>query len=573
MTNLGNRVFLIVVFYFFSTILSSCGLIEPGSRPSTLDLEENTDPPCAYFYFLWGSHAENEQKYEEALEAYEKAAICDPGADYISEKIPFLLIKLNRLEEATSWLEDYLREHPDKSVHRFLLARLKIQTGANSEAIELYSEALRQDPGNKNIQLRLGLLYSEEKQFDRAKTIFKTLLVENPDLYFANLYLARLLSQTEKNDEAALYYARALTINWSIELTYEIANFYITIENYEQSLELYTSILDHDPEEDKAALGVIQSLLYLKRHKEALEKLESYRDNSEEPHKIDLIIAQILINNNAYSEAEQLLAPLLVEHPSSELYYLLGVTLYEQKKYTETLETLQHISPGSEEYEYAIYLQVKIHRKAEQPEEAIALLEGVIGSSESKSPIFYLYLATLYQDKKDINKALETLAKGISLFPLNERLHYEYANLLDKTGQSEAAVSIMQKLIEIQPDHADALNFIGYYWADNNKNLNEALQLIQRAASLKPQSGYIRDSLGWVYYRLGEFDKAIIELEKALRLEPDDPYIYDHLGDSYKAVSDKEKALETYRKAIDMFEVNEKKKAIQDKIDALLEKQ
>ncbi len=110
----------------------------------------------------------------------------------------------------------------------------------------------------------------------------------------------------------------------------------------------------------------------------------------------------------------------------------------------------------------------------------------------------------------------------------------------------------MQKIIELKPDHAAALNFVGYSWAEDKVHLDKALGYIQRAIELKPDNGYIRDSLGWVYFRLGRIGEAIKELEAAVRLSPDDPAILEHLGDVYLEAGRERQALETYRKALQL---------------------
>ncbi len=533
--------------------------------------EEKADFSCAYFYFLWGTHAEYDNHLNEALEAFEKATICDPAAEYIAEKIPIILIKLGKMDEAVTWLQAYLLEHPEKTVQRFLLARLKIQVGAIQEAIDLYKEALTYEPLNRNVLLRLGLLYGQLKQYEKAKSIFHNLLDKDPQLYFAHLYLARLFSQTGDFDSAAEKYERALAINWSHELVYEIADFFHLLKQHEKALSLYALILANDNEDERAILGSVQSLLYLDRYEEALKMLTSLRRLSKEPYKIDLIIAQILINRNTYPEAERLLNSVISEHSSSEAYYLLGVGFFEQKKFAKALEALKQIDKNAEEYEYTIYLQVKIFSETHQFEKARDLLVENIAEEKTRKPVFYTYLASLYQDNDNLTAALKTLSTGVIDYPQNERLHFEYGLVLETTGKSEQAISVMKKVLELQPNHPEALNFIGYTWANNNQNLELALEYIQQAVLIRPDSGYIRDSLGWVYFRLGNFEQAKIELENALALEPADPHIYDHLGDIYRAMTNREKALEEYRKALEMFTEDDKKKTVQDKIDALSE--
>ena len=127
----------------------------------------------------------------------------------------------------------------------------------------------------------------------------------------------------------------------------------------------------------------------------------------------------------------------------------------------------------------------------------------------------------------------------------------------------------MEELLIIDPDHAEALNFVGYSWADANHRLEEALDYIIRAVELKPGNGYIQDSLGWVHFRLGNLDLARSELLGALSLLPEDPHIHDHLGDVYLKIGDKAKALDLFKKALKLFDDKDKKERVQKKIDAL----
>jgi tetratricopeptide (TPR) repeat protein len=164
---------------------------------------------------------------------------------------------------------------------------------------------------------------------------------------------------------------------------------------------------------------------------------------------------------------------------------------------------------------------------------------------------------------------MSVMEAAVSLYPDNPQLLFEYGLLLDRNGMDDQAILKMEKVLELQPDHADALNFIGYTWADKNVRLREALAYIQKAVALKPDNGYIVDSLGWVYYRLGDYPRAVEELERALGLAPEDPHIYDHLGDAYRGLNNTARALDRYKKAFEMFEDEKKKSAVKQKIDVL----
>jgi Flp pilus assembly protein TadD len=99
--------------------------------------------------------------------------------------------------------------------------------------------------------------------------------------------------------------------------------------------------------------------------------------------------------------------------------------------------------------------------------------------------------------------------------------------------------------------------------------LDTALKYIKKAVELKPDNGYILDSLGWVYFRLGRLNEARDVLEKALKLTADDANIHDHLGDVYRALHDFEKARKAYQKAVELYSDQEKKAAVEKKLNEL----
>lgn len=127
----------------------------------------------------------------------------------------------------------------------------------------------------------------------------------------------------------------------------------------------------------------------------------------------------------------------------------------------------------------------------------------------------------------------------------------------------------MREVISLNPEHANALNYLGYTFADKGIHLDEALELVQKALKLKPDSGYITDSLGWVYYKKGEYVRAVTELEKAIELTPDDPIITEHLGDSYLKVNLLKKALKFYERALQLKPKEDQLNRLRKKIKAI----
>jgi tetratricopeptide (TPR) repeat protein len=151
--------------------------------------------------------------------------------------------------------------------------------------------------------------------------------------------------------------------------------------------------------------------------------------------------------------------------------------------------------------------------------------------------------------------------------PGDADLYYDLGVIYSESGRDDRALELMNRVLELDADHSSALNFVGYTWADQGERLDEAEQLIRRAIELRPDDGYITDSLGWVHYQRGlkllaagsadqarrSFGEAIEQLERALELlERDDPVITWHLGDAYRSVSRFDDAISAYRRALDL---------------------
>ena len=113
------------------------------------------------------------------------------------------------------------------------------------------------------------------------------------------------------------------------------------------------------------------------------------------------------------------------------------------------------------------------------------------------------------------------------------RLFYVRGIAFERLGEWPKAEADFLRALELEPDQPLVLNYLGYTWVEQGRNLDEARTMIEKAIELRPDDGYIVDSLGWVAYRLGDFEEAVYQLELAVELVPGDPIINDHLGDAY----------------------------------------
>ncbi|WP_456387441.1 tetratricopeptide repeat protein [Desulfolithobacter sp.] len=535
-------------------VLGGCGqrVGQTGGREMA-SLAEEPDFGCSYFYFLWGRHAELALKFDEALEAYQKGLICDPEAVYIERKIPILLLRMGRNQDAVSRLEDFLHRHPGDTDSRMLLARVLIRLGRLDEAVLQYRTIHALDPRETDSLLLLARIFFGQEKMEKARATLEEALRVDPESYPARILLARIDVREKKFDLAAGEYRKALELNWSVDLALEMSEVFLLQKRYDKAEELYRKILIDDPENERVRIALVHTYLLQDREQDALRELNLLKSVTSNPARVDLTIARLFARQKKFDRAATILRQVLEKNDLSEGRFLLALICFQQKKYQEALAQLRRIDRQASEYEDAVFLQVRIYRALKQVEQAIEILEEAVRQESGRSSEMYVLLAALYQAQNREDEGRDVFSRALEAFPDDGDLLYEYGLFLEHGGEHDKALSVMQQVIRVQPRHAGALNYVGYTWADQKIHLDKALEYIEKAVELRPGNGYILDSLGWVYYRLGRLEEARKALEEAVKLSPDDPAILDHLGDVYLELDMVQKAVEAYRRAQDLF--------------------
>ena len=129
--------------------------------------------------------------------------------------------------------------------------------------------------------------------------------------------------------------------------------------------------------------------------------------------------------------------------------------------------------------------------------------------------------------------ALKYYRMALDMSPDSALVRFHLGAYYDKIKKSPLAVIEFREAIRLDPKFSDVYNYLGYMYAEESSNLDEAVALIKKAIELEPDNGAYIDSLGWAYFQKGMTDEALIELEKAVRLEPGDPTVREHMGDIY----------------------------------------
>jgi tetratricopeptide (TPR) repeat protein len=241
------------------------------------------------------------------------------------------------------------------------------------------------------------------------------------------------------------------------------------------------------------------------------------------------------------------------EHPLALLS--LG-DLYEAlKKPAQAIEIFSRV-PDNSPLKRSAEVQRGLNLDAiERTDEARRLLEKLIADKPDDIEAISA-LGNVLRVRKRYPEAAEAYGKAIARVCEPTRQHwtlfYFRGICYERAKQWPLSEKDFEKALELFPDQPQVLNYLGYSWVDQGLHLDKALGMIRRAVELRPNDGYIVDSLGWAYYRLGRFEDATKELERAIELRPEDPVINDHLGDAYWKVGRQLEARFQWRHALDM---------------------
>ena len=211
--------------------------------------------------------------------------------------------------------------------------------------------------------------------------------------------------------------------------------------------------------------------------------------------------------------------------------FLLAQALYEMEQPKAAIAKLDAIDPVGAWGQPQLLLRIDLERK-DNMTGAIALLQATVDKSGDNA-LLRKELGDLYRLSGQFEKARDAYLKALDLGLASGDLDRNLGISYERLEQDHLAEARFKAALEKNPNDPYTLNYLGYWWADDGRNLEEAIKLIEQAVRLHPSSGYFVDSLGWVHYKLGNYDLAVAFLEKATMLEPMDAVITGHLGDAY----------------------------------------
>ena len=514
------------------------------AAPSTADAGEHL-----FGIYLAGKHAEQLRDYPAAAAWFAKAATIDPDAPELISRDFLMAVGAGDFDHAKTLAPQELKLDASDALAELVLVVDRLKAGDSAGAIK-QAQALPQDGIHRFIvpvaqawaKMAAGDLAGADaalQQYDKF----------NGFAPLKNFQLGLLYDFAADADKAGDYYRKSLAdteqLNW--RLTDAIGNFYERHGKEADAKALYKKFTDQNvgseiaqsvlaarpPGKPKPLIGTAAEGLA-----ESLFDLASVLNQTE---TLDLALVYVRFS--------------LALQPNFRLaQLLLSDILSAQDEAEQSLAVLDQI-PRNSPYSWSARLRVAADLDAlGRSDDAITQLRDMAAES-TKSVGADVQLGDVLRNKKRFKEAAVAYDEAIGRaaaegLPDRWSLFYDRGVSYERSGEWAKSEVDLEHALELKPDQALVLNYLGYSWIDKGEKLDQGLKMIEKAVELRPTDGYIVDSLGWAHYRMGDYAGAVQYLERAVELVPDDSTINDHLGDAYWRTGRKIEARYQWRRAL-----------------------
>ncbi|MDD5439012.1 MAG: tetratricopeptide repeat protein [Candidatus Omnitrophica bacterium] len=433
----------------------------------------------------------------------------------------------------------------------------------------------------------MGLLYDNEGEFKKAIEEYTKASLADPKstVFRVKRGVDYLVLGEHKKAVEELSAAKAIEDPENITAALVLGIVYTAQGDYQAAQKEYEDILKKDPQQMKALASLADLFILQKKLTEAqgiYEKLSGAEDSNAPVVHFNLGVIYAKLNKvpQAIGEFEKtiVLVPdyidayimlgLLYEmqgnlaraedvyrkgvgvDPSDErLYGRLAAVLFDSNKAPESCDVYREALkrfPQSTDF-YIAFSAVYI--REQKYDDALSVLDKAKASG-LKDPRLYSLRGYACMMQGKIDEAIAIYREGLTNYAENGLLHFYLGMAYDTAHDRAKATSELRAAVKYDQTVAEAYNYLGYILAEEGKDLDEAEGLIKKALEMDPANGAYIDSLGWVYYKKGDFKKAVTELERAVSVEDKNAVIRDHLGDAYYALKLFDKAKEEWEKAV-----------------------
>ena len=460
----------------------------------------------------------SEGSFDEALPYAEKLKEVPEVERFSRLALAVDSIRGERYAEAETWLKLTLESDLDRLITGLMTAWAKLGAGDSAGALAFVDQLSGPEWYDLFIGYHRALIAERAGDMETARTAFEATQTNvsgggaAPEVFLRSLEAyAGFLAREGEHDKALEVLAKAE----------EFAPGRVTIQALREDIESGEQAAPLVPD---AQAGAAEALLNL---------------------------ATALNRSGGESFVRLYLQYAVALRPDSDAILVQLAGIAEQQSNAEAAIANYEKVPASSPMRRIAELQLGLNlADLERFDEAEGHLKAALAEDENDMRA-YLALGGVYARQEKYRDAANLYDQAVARMGEPTRaewnIFYQRGIAYERLKEWDKAEPNFHKALELYPDQPQALNYLGYSWVDMNINLEEGLEMIQRAVELRPSDGYIVDSLGWAFYRLGRFEDAARELERAVGLMPADPILNDHLGDAYWRVGRKLEATFQWR--------------------------
>jgi tetratricopeptide (TPR) repeat protein len=490
----------------------------------------------ALAHFAAGESCFDNDDVPGTLQQWEDAALDDPSNESLVIEVAGQLLEDKQVDKALAVLSKSAKRPDASAAVLGWLARAQLQTNHLRQALAASRLAILRQPGALDgYESQFEVLLQKKQWASAARTLHRAArqLRPDPGLLLALEDLYGLYIKNQPKDAVAATRAIALLdriaqIKFTSTLLWQrMAEDYARLDQQKKAADIYIRLLADYPD---------PSLTRDKLH----EKLAGLYVQSDD-------------RTNAMKQLQALIRDNPTHYPRA--WFVLGELAYENSSLAEAADdfaTALHWDPAIEQAYYDLALvQLDLHRG----QEALLTLEQA-RARFPRSFAFEFYSGVVHAHVKNYSDAIrhfkEAEVIGLATDPsrLDQRFYFQFGAACERDHSYKQAQEYLQKSVDLAPDFAEALNYLGYMLADRDEQLPRARVLIEKAVSLDPRNGAYLDSLGWVLLKLHQPHQALPQMLKAVQYSPEpDATVLDHLGEVYLALHQVDKALEAWKKS------------------------
>lgn len=565
-----RRIPLVLLSAALLSLFPLAGHAQQGNRPQTKPPSQaqpgvRLQPTSLAGRYLAARVGEQDHDYDVASEQMDQALALTPTDPEMVYAAFRLRVYAGRIDQAAQLAPAVLATRPGDGFANLVLAVEAIKKGD-------YRGAERQ----------LGRIGAENQLGALREYVMAWLKAGEKDFPAARSYLARLKPAAGERAEAP-----ALVIEAQID---ELAGDKAAAEaKYRRAMSLDRNGL-------RTTIAVAEGLRRLGKDADARELLKTYGEKYSDAVVVDALIApnapmpkppspasgiaEILFDIGGILAADQRnqrtdLALIFYQlatslKPDQDFAWLMIAGLYEQfQQVPKAVAALGKIGPNSPLYWQARLRTAALDAQEDKLDQAISRLRALVAEKPNRIDAA-LTLADLLRTKERYADAVAAYDTAISRMRNPEERHWQVyfgrGIALERTKQWPKAELDMKKALELSPEQPYVLNYLGYSWIDQGMKLEEGMKMLERATELRPDDGSITDSVGWAFYRLGQYDKAVDWLERATEQKGEDPTIAEHLGDAYWHVGRRREARFQWERALNQKPDKDRLPIIKDKL-------